>query len=462
MDGRAVSSPREAPRYRRLAPIASGGMGSVDLCVRIEGGFRRLVAVKRLLPVLRVDGAVRSMFLDEARIAGLLRHPNVVSVVDVGEDEDGPYLVMDYVEGMSLHAMRGGMEGECMPVGVAARIVAASARGLHAAHELRGHDGAWLGLVHRDVSPHNVLVGFDGQVKLTDFGISKAVGQQTRTATGLLKGKLGYMAPEQLRFEEADRRSDVFALGVVLHELLTGAKLFEGEPRVIAQKVLNGTIPAVRDLRPELPAPIAELSARMLAMRADARPATAEEVALRLEELLRDGTIPGPSDVAAFANARFDPERRARAEQVAALLARVDAVADETPREPVPEAVTGSSSERTAAATPTSMAARPRRARRTVAWAIAACFVLTPLAVWAIDAAMTRDAGPPTRAVTAPSQPSAPVEPPAREAPGPSEEVVATDRAPHEQPAPTPTGARRRARDGARTGDDPMGRWGWE
>lgn len=462
MDGRAVSSPREAPRYRKLAPIASGGMGSVDLCVRIEGGFRRLVAVKRLLPVLRVDGSVRSMFLDEARIAGLLRHPNVVSVVDVGEDDDGPYLVMDYVDGMSLHAMRGGMEGERMPVGVAARMVAASARGLHAAHELRGHDGEWLGLVHRDVSPHNVLVGFDGQVKLTDFGISKAVGQQTRTATGLLKGKLGYMAPEQLRFEEADRRSDVFALGVVLHELLTGAKLFEGEPRVIAQKVLNGTIPAVRELRPELPAPIAELTARMLAMRAEARPATAEEVALRLEELLHDGTIPGPSDVAAFANARFDTERRARAEQVAALLGRVEAVPEEASREPVPDTVAAPRSEQTVAATPTSRAARPRRARRAVAWAIAACFVLTPLAVWAIEAATTRDAAPPARAVAAPSEPSAPVEPPAREAPGPSDEVVAVDDDPGDPPAPAQPGPRRRARDGARTGDDPMGRWGWE
>ncbi|WP_169791338.1 serine/threonine-protein kinase [Sandaracinus amylolyticus] len=454
-----MSSSREAPRYRLLAPIASGGMGSVDLCVRIEGEFQRLVAVKRLLPLLRVDESVRAMFLDEARIAGLLRHPNVVSVVDVGEDEGGPYLVMDYVDGMSLHAISARLGDEPMPIGIAARIVADCARGLHAAHELRGHDGAWLALVHRDVSPHNVLVGLDGHVRLTDFGISKAVGRQTRTTTGLLKGKLGYMAPEQLRFEEADRRSDVFALGVVLHELLTGARLFSGEPRIVAQKILNGAIPDVRDARPEIPSALAALTSKMLATRPEARPATAEEVALALEEILRAAAIEhSSSDVAAFVSARAGEDRAQLRERIAALVAgssEPDVAADLEPTRhelAQPE---------TAVATPGSIAARPP-ARRAVVWALAACFVLTPLAMWALGAAWARDDGgaepESPRAETAAPEPERAIEP----APAPPVEPSAVT-APAEPDAPaletTPPRSRRRARSRA---TDPMGRWDWE
>jgi serine/threonine protein kinase len=314
----------EAAPYEALCEIASGGMGVVELVVRREGSFRRLFARKRLHPLLRVDRDVRSMFVDEARIAGLLQHQNVVSVLDVGEDADGPYLVMDFVDGVSLAAIGGRFEdrGIEIPLDVCMRIVAECARGLHAAHELRGHDGTWLELVHRDVSPHNVLIGFDGSVRLTDFGIAKAVGRATRTSAGLLKGKLGYLAPEQLRFEEPDRRSDIFALGVVLFELASGRRLYRGESlSEVARKVLNEDPPDLLEKR-DVPPELAALARSMLSRKREGRPASALIVADRLERLLRQTGSTG--DVRAFMREHFERERAESESRIARTLGIVD------------------------------------------------------------------------------------------------------------------------------------------
>ncbi|MEM7609463.1 MAG: serine/threonine-protein kinase, partial [Myxococcota bacterium] len=208
--------------YEYLFDLSKGGMGSVALAVRRDGRFTRLYAVKRLLPSLRDDVQAREMFLEEGRLAGLLHHPNVVGVTDVGEDEQGPYLVMDYVEGISardltVHARRSGVP---LSIAMVCTIGAQTARGLSAAHELCAHDGAPLQLVHRDVSPHNILLGFDGIARIADFGVARAIGREHRTSTGVLKGKLGYMAPEMLQFHEPTAKTDLFALGVVLYEML--------------------------------------------------------------------------------------------------------------------------------------------------------------------------------------------------------------------------------------------------
>ncbi len=187
----------------KLFDLAKGGMGTVELALRREGEFRRLHAVKRLHPHLLEDEDLRAMFLDEARIAGLLRHANVVSVLDVGEDAQGPFLVMDYVDGVTLSTIiqHHAPLQQLLPVQLCARIGGEIARGLAAAHELTGHDGKLLDIVHRDVSPQNVLVGFDGQVRLADFGIARALGRSAKlTELGVIKGKIGYQAPEQLRF----------------------------------------------------------------------------------------------------------------------------------------------------------------------------------------------------------------------------------------------------------------------
>lgn len=318
--------------YVRLCEIASGGMGSVELAMRREGSFRRLFAIKRLLANFREDQDVRAMFLDEARIAGLLRHPNAVSVVDVGEDAGGPFLVMEYVEGLSLSSImsRAQKSAEPIDVQVCARLISQCAHGLHAAHELRAHDGTWLRLVHRDVSPQNILVGYDGIVRLTDFGIAKAAGRSTRTSTGLLKGKLAYMAPEQLRFEEPDRRSDLFALGVVCFELVAGARLFKAEsPRDAARRILNDDAPDIRSLRPETPEALAILLGEMLAREPDRRPAEASNVAQRLEDIAvglaaRDGA----KDVGGFMRARFEDAREESARRISETMAGAESQAN--------------------------------------------------------------------------------------------------------------------------------------
>jgi eukaryotic-like serine/threonine-protein kinase len=163
--------------YRSLCVLATGGMGRVDLAMRQEGAFRRLYAVKRLKESYREEEDFLRMFLDEARIAGFLRHPNVVSVLDLGRDADGPYLVMDYVEGVSLNSLIARVRSSPIPTQVALSIAQQIAEGLHAAHELTSPEGDSLHLVHRDVSPQNVLVGYDGVARITDFGIAKAMGR---------------------------------------------------------------------------------------------------------------------------------------------------------------------------------------------------------------------------------------------------------------------------------------------
>jgi tRNA A-37 threonylcarbamoyl transferase component Bud32 len=328
---------RGAPRsasYRRLATIASGGMGRVDLCVRRSGTFSRLYAVKRLHPHLVDDHTMRAMFLEEARVAGLLRHANVVSVLDLGEDAEGPFLVMDYVDGVSLSRFvrHHAHAGASLPVALCARLVAQIARGLHAAHELVGDAGGPLHLVHRDVSPQNVLVGHDGIVRVTDFGIAKALGRSTHTSTGLLKGKVGYMSPEQLRFEPVDRRSDLFALGVVFYELLTTRRLYRSDDAAeVARMILHDPPPDLGDVRPDLPPPLVELGFRLLAKARDDRPPDAAAVAELLDEAIVDDA---PYDLANYVQDRFGAELQARRAEVHAALAALDDVTSTAVRAP--------------------------------------------------------------------------------------------------------------------------------
>ncbi|MEQ8278007.1 MAG: serine/threonine-protein kinase [Deltaproteobacteria bacterium] len=313
--------------YHRLFDLAQGGMGRVELVVRSEGTFKRLYAVKRLLEGLRSDEAVRQAFLDEARIAGLVRHPNVVPVLDVGEDERGPYLVMDYVEGVSVaDLMRASVRARRqVPLQVCLRIVAQAAEGLHAAHMLTGEDGASLKLVHRDVSPPNILVGFDGIVRVTDFGVAKALGRLSHTHGAVLKGKLGYMSPEQLRFEPIDHRSDLFALGVVLFEMLAGRRLYrnkeetEGTRRLLAEPP-----PDIGEERDDAPPALVQLLFSMLAKKAEHRPSTAREVRKRLEEMVAALVAEeGPIEVAEFLAATMSKDQEEQAARITHAMSDV-------------------------------------------------------------------------------------------------------------------------------------------
>ena len=222
-------------RYHVVGRIATGGMAEVYLAVHGElAGFRTPVVLKKVLPHLACNPEFIDMFLDEARIASLLDHPNVVRIYEVGKSESEYFLAMELVQGKPMQALlRLAQEAKvtALEPRLAAFIVAQAASGLHYAHNLTDPLGNGLGLVHRDVSPHNILLSFEGSVKVIDFGVARALGRITETQTGGRKGKFGYMSPEQARGEDLDLRADIFALGVVLWEAVTGTPVVSARQR---------------------------------------------------------------------------------------------------------------------------------------------------------------------------------------------------------------------------------------
>ncbi len=323
-------TPTTGSKYRYIRDIADGGMGTVQLAAREEGTFRRVYAIKRLKKEHQDDPRIRAMFLEEARLAGMLHHPNVVSVVDLGEDESGPYLVMDYVQGVALSELINDARrrGELIPAQICMRIIKQVAEGLDAAHELVGRDGQKLELVHRDVSPQNVLLGYDGVARLSDFGIAKALGRTDKTNTGILKGKFGYFSPEQLRFHDPTRRSDIFSLGVVLFELLSANRLYGGDnAQRSARRILEEPAPDIDDVRSDVHPTVVKLMIEMLAKDPERRPTTAQEVALHLDAaLLEVASKEGPMSIARYLDGRFSDERERQALELEAITGRMSLV----------------------------------------------------------------------------------------------------------------------------------------
>jgi ABC-type multidrug transport system ATPase subunit len=280
--------PRPASgRYRIHDEIAAGGMATVHLgTIRGPFGFSSTVAIKRLHPAFARDPQFVTMFLDEARLASRVRHPNVVPVLDVIAEDGELALVMEYVEGESLARLVA--SASAVPISVAVAIVAAILHGLHAAHEARDEQGAPLGLVHRDVSPQNVIVGTDGVTRLIDFGVAKAVGRGHASRTGQLKGKLAYMAPEQLQRGAVDHRSDIYSAAVLLWELCAGERLFEGETEgMILGSVLDDVVPPPSSLRADLPRALDAIILRGLDRDRTRRFASARDMARALEDAVR-------------------------------------------------------------------------------------------------------------------------------------------------------------------------------
>jgi eukaryotic-like serine/threonine-protein kinase len=236
-----------ADRYEILGELAVGGMATVYLAREREPrGEGRLVALKHMHPQYAGDAEVAAMFVDEARLTTRLRHPNIVPTLDVVADDERLVLVMEYVEGQSLSALLQtlGHARRSMPVPMACAIAVDILLGLHEAHEATDDDGLPLAVIHRDVSPQNVMIGLDGRARVLDFGIAKArrrIGAST--AEGVVKGKLRYMPAEQLFGGSIDRRADVYATGAVLWELLCGRPLYPGPPQVVAAKVDEGIVP---------------------------------------------------------------------------------------------------------------------------------------------------------------------------------------------------------------------------
>jgi serine/threonine protein kinase len=260
-------------KYELLRKIASGGMGQVFLA-RERGAVERLVVLKLILPHLAEDEEFLTMFLEEARLVARLQHPNLITILDLLEVEGRHCLAMEYVQGDDVRRMDkySRLKGKLLPTGLVLRIISEAAAGLDYAHKARDAQGQPLRLVHRDVSPQNILVGFDGGVKIIDFGVAKAAGSSQQTATGVLKGKYPYMSPEQASGQPIDGRSDQFALGVVMWELLTGKRLFKGESDMMTLRLVKDCqVPPPSQLNPKLPPGLDEVVLRALAPTPDKR-----------------------------------------------------------------------------------------------------------------------------------------------------------------------------------------------
>jgi hypothetical protein len=288
-------------RYAIYDEIASGGMATVHFgCSLGAGSFSRIVAIKRLHAHLARENEFVTMFMDEARVAARIRHPNVAPILDVVATDREIFLVMEYVHGESLSKLLGAMRAcrEPMPLPVVAAILVGILGGLHAAHEATDERGMSLRIVHRDVSPQNLIVGVDGVARIVDFGIAKAVGRLQQTQTGEIKGKFGYMAPEQVNGQPVTRAADIYAAGVVLWEALTGVQLFKADSDVaLAAQVLLGNVSPPSRSVPGVPPVFDDITMCALERDPARRFATARDMARALEASV---PIANASQVAAW------------------------------------------------------------------------------------------------------------------------------------------------------------------
>jgi serine/threonine-protein kinase len=324
---------RRLDRYELIGELASGGMATVFLArLGGVGGFQRFVAIKRLHPHLANEQDFIEMFLDEARLAAGIHHPHVVPILEVGESDSGYYLVMEYVEGDTLARLmaRALARAHPIPRPVLVRMILDTLAGLHAAHELVDASGNPVQLVHRDVSPQNVLIGVDGCSRITDFGVAHAASRLQNTRTDRLKGKLAYMSPEQARAGEVDRRADIFAMGVILWEVLAAKRLFKGENEAITlQRVTVEPIPRLASVVPGMHPALDQVCSTALERDRDKRFASAADMAEALERAARiaatdsatDLGVASPREVAAYVQAALGEDIAAQRESVRAWLA---------------------------------------------------------------------------------------------------------------------------------------------
>ncbi|HUJ59197.1 MAG TPA: serine/threonine-protein kinase, partial [Kofleriaceae bacterium] len=284
--------PEQFDKYSILGHLATGGMAEVYLA-RQGGleGFEKIVVIKRVRPDLMGDREVTSSFLDEARLVATLQHPNIAQVYEVGFVSDSYFLVMEYVHGADLRQVMQRATELKRPISLAnaLHVVAQVCEGIHYAHEKRDLRGRPLEIVHRDITPSNVLISHDGAVKVCDFGVAKATNKSTETARGVLKGKYSYMSPEQCRGQALDRRSDIFSLGIVLYELTTLTKLFTGESDFERlRKIVDGEVPRPASRVKHYPRELEAIVLRALAKDPAQRYQTARGLQVALDEFARD------------------------------------------------------------------------------------------------------------------------------------------------------------------------------
>jgi serine/threonine protein kinase len=299
-------------RYELVRRLGSGGMAEVHLA-RVSGleGFEKLLVLKRILPHLSADPHFIKMFLAEARLAAMLDHPNVVQVFDLGYDDGDYFFTMEFVYGDNLQGIQRAARRarQRLPFEIAIGIGIGVASGLHYAHERVSWEGEPLGLVHRDVSPTNVMVTYDGCVKVADFGIAKVTNRTDVTRAGMRKGKVPYMSPEQCRAEKLDRRSDVFSLGIVLYECTTGRRLFDGDNEFgVMNRIVNGDVPLPSNIRPGYPKDLERIVMKALAVDKNRRYATAREMQQDLERLARERKLDvAPGAISQYMHQLYNP-----------------------------------------------------------------------------------------------------------------------------------------------------------
>ncbi len=371
-------------RYELLERLAGGGMGEVYLArQRGPAGFEKLLVIKTLLPHLCEDDEFIAMFKDEARLSAQLIHPNICQVFEFDEISGTWFIAMEYLRGQDLRRLWRACEqqGRPLPVPLICRILADAAAGLDFAHSLRDASGRPCGIVHRDISPQNILVTLDGGVKIIDFGVAKAAGRAQHTRTGALKGKCSYMSPEQAAGAPLDGRADIFALGVVLHELLTGRRLFKGEDEAqTLARVRECKVAPPSELNPQLPPELDAIVLKALAKDPADRHRTAQDLRLALEEWLIEGRRSASSaHLAEFLKGIHAgrPEKEARFEPLPGGAAASGPQTPATGRTP-PEATPGSDLEGSSVRTGSTTGRLGRRAG-TMAAAVAAAMAAIAL-----------------------------------------------------------------------------------
>jgi eukaryotic-like serine/threonine-protein kinase len=420
----SLDAPDAIGRYEVVLELGRGGMAVLYLArARGVGGFTRMFAIKRILPHLAADPAFVEMFLDEGRIAARLSHPNLCPVFELGQDRGELFLVMDYLDGVAWEVLAAAAPRDRRGLALAAGVLAQACDGLHHAHTFRDVDGTALPVVHRDVSPQNLFVSSDGTCRVLDFGVSKIASDPRRTRTGVRKGKLPYMAPEQIRGEPLDARADVWAVGVMLWEALTGEPLFDRDTDFLTyQAITEAAIPPVtaRARAASYPAAIDRVIARALARDRDQRHASARELGHDLLELA--GEVGGAASREAIADAVArlcgDPIA-ARRQAIADALARRAAAEAARAASTVPGAAAAegpAGADRDAAAT-VSMAMRkdaivvrrrgPSRGRRR-AGLVGLAAIAAGIAVASLVRGPARPAPPAPASRSAPSAPAAP------------------------------------------------------
>ncbi|MEJ7732676.1 MAG: serine/threonine-protein kinase [Polyangiaceae bacterium] len=430
MPGRSPGQVQEdrIGRYELVGRLATGGMADVHLGRLVgPGGFDQPVVIKRILPHLARQRRFVEMFMDEARIASGIRHPNVVHVTELGSEGDELFLVMEYLEGEHLGGVtrRVLANDEGFDPALAAYIVAEACAGLHAAHELRGDDGKLRGVVHRDVSPQNLFLTYAGGVKVLDFGIAKAADRFTRTEAGQLKGKFEYMSPEQCRGTPLDRRSDVFALGILLHEMTTGRRLFKRAAELDTLKAIcEEDVPPPSSLRPGYPKRLDAVCMRALARRPADRYSTAAEMRRELVGIAKEVESEVlPEEVLARRMTRLFPDRIEEKRDMLRKFRAGSGITSVPPAElDEPDTTEQESASVLRSVTDVPVEEAPRRSVvwRTVPWvASLAAIALTASALWLQrgPAASTAPAPPVTSvasSIAAPPEAAAPT-PPAAE-----------------------------------------------